>query len=108
MKVPYPHHLDKTPIVVTITDGIDGNGSPKVVATYEGRCRMHETSRYDRDPDGKLVRVEGKVFIGCDIAPSVRSLEGHVEVFGRKMNIYKASRPRNPDGSIHHTKLELI
>lgn len=33
---------------------------------------------------------------------------GEVTINGCKYEIYQASKPRNPDGSIHHTTLELI
>jgi len=108
MKLPYPKHLDVTPITVHIMDGIDGNGTPNEVAIYTGKCRLVEKTKTVRDPDGKMIQLEGKAYFGCDIAPSVSLLEGHVEVLGKEMKIYKASRPRNPDGSVHHTELELM
>lgn len=33
---------------------------------------------------------------------------GEVFVNGCKYEIYQASKPRNPDGSVHHTTLELM
>jgi len=107
-KLPYPHFLDVTPIVVNITEGIDGNGVPAVVLTYSGNCRYYEKAKTIRDADGKLIQLEGKVTIGCDIAPTVTLLKGHVTINGREMKIYKGKRPRNPDGSVNHTVLELI
>ncbi len=33
---------------------------------------------------------------------------GIVKINDRKYEIYQASKPRNPDGSVHHTTLELM
>ena len=34
--------------------------------------------------------------------------DGEVFINGSKYKIYLASKPRNPDGSVHHTTLELM
>ena len=108
IKLPYPAFLDVTDITVNLTDGIDGNGEPNIVDTFEGKCRLFEKAKTVRDPDGKLIQLEGRVTIGCDISPSVNVLEGNVIIAEREMKIYKGKRPRNPDGTVNHTVLELI
>jgi hypothetical protein len=108
MKLPYPKHMDNTPVVVSLTEGINANGAQNVVAIYDGKCRYVEKAVTVRDSEGKLIKLEGKAYIGCDIAPAVRLLEGHATINGKTMKIHKGSRPRNPDGSVHHTELELI
>lgn len=108
MNLPYPYYLEKTPITVTITEGLNGNGAPNTVATYNGKCRLEERAKTIRDADGKLIQLEGKAYIGCDIAPNAQLIEGHVSVLGKEFKIYKAKRLRNPDGTVHHTALELI
>ena len=108
MKLQYPKVLDKVPIVVSLTNGIGENGVPIVVATYSGKCYFHEKTKRIRNADGKLIELEGKAFFGCDIAPSVSLLEGYVRLPLKEFKIYKGSRPRNPDGTVHHTELELM
>jgi hypothetical protein len=109
LKLPYPTGLDVTTIAVNLTSGIDGNGVPNVVATYSGKCRYVEKAKTLRDPEGKMVRLEAKAYIGCDIAPLVTTtLRGNVTINGESKKIYRGYRPRNPDGTVHHTELELI
>jgi len=33
---------------------------------------------------------------------------GIVRIYGSEYQIYRSSKPRNPDGSVHHTTLELM
>ena len=106
-KLPYPY-TDKTPVEVILTDGINRDGKPKEVFRYIGSCTFSEKAKYTRNPDGKLIQLEGAIYIGKDIAPTQNLIEGSVIISNREYKIYKSSRPRNPDGSVHHTKLELI
>lgn len=107
-KLPYPN-TDTVDIIINLTGGgMDENGAPEFFEPIVTKCTLNESSLFIRDSDGKLIRLESKVYIRGDIAPGVLHLDGNVEVYGREFNIYRASRPRNPDGSVHHTKLELI
>lgn len=108
MKLPYPKSLDITPITVEMTNGINSDGEPNVDLVYEGKCRLVETTKTLRDADGKLIQLVAVAYIGCDIAPSKNLVSGSVTIFGNKFKIHNVSRPRNPDGSVHHTKLELM
>lgn len=108
MKLPYLKLFDNTPILVTLTDGIDENGAPNIATTFEGLCSFDEKAKTIRNSDGQLIRLEGRVSIGKDIAPELKIIEGSAVINGREYKIYKSSRPRNPDGSVHHTLLELI
>lgn len=52
--------------------------------------------------------MNAKAIIEGDIAPG-RDIEGYVMVEGTiKRSIHRAARPRNPDGSVYSTELELI
>ena len=55
----------------------------------------------------RLVTLSGTVIIEGDIYPN-KLIEGYIKVGDIKKDIYKSSRPRNPDGSIFSTELELI
>lgn len=107
MKLPYPN-IDNIPIKIILINGIDRNGVPKVIEEIETKCTLNEKNLYIRNADGKLIRLESRVYIGRDIAPEQMIIEGKVELGGKTYNIYRTARPRNPDGSVHHTKLELI
>ena len=45
-----------------------------------------------------------------DIAPGMENIAGYVEINGGKITrtIYRASRARNPDGTVNFTQLELM
>jgi hypothetical protein len=105
---PYPAFMDKTPVDITITNGISDDGSPNVIAEYSGKCFFDGSAKKVRNSDGSFMTLAGKIYIGCDIAPSVSFLEGHVEIFSKSFKIYKGSKLSNPDGTVHHSELELV
>jgi len=50
----------------------------------------------------------GKVIIKGDIAPSLKSVsDGVIIINGNSYEIYAGYRPRNPNGTIHHTEFEI-
>lgn len=108
MILPYPKHLDVTEVQIELQDGYNSDGTPKVIQIYTGKCRLVESSKYIRNADGKLIQLIGKIYIGEDIAPNLKVINGLVTINGNIYQINSCSRPRNPDGSVHHTKLELI
>jgi len=60
------------------------------------------------DAERRLVQLNAKAIIEGDAAPG-RDIEGYVMVEGAmKRVIYRASRPRNPDGTVFSTELELM
>ncbi len=118
----YPAFADVTPAKVQITDGLDADGKPVVVLEWEGLCNYSEKERTVTDRDGHKIRLGAVLHTGHDIAATLygRSVygkdpygsrpivSGKVEICGRVWNIYHASRPRNPDGTVNHTRLELM
>jgi hypothetical protein len=108
MRLPYLKSWDNTPVVISITEGIGENGEPNVVATYTGNCCYNEKSKTVRTADGQLIQLNAVLTVGCDIASDVPVLAGEVEVAGKTWKIHSGSRGRNPDGTVHHTKLELM
>ena len=99
---------DKTPVTVTITKDTDEDGVPIVVATYVGKCNLSGKTKYTKSSDGTWIRLAGVLTIGKDIAPEFDVVEGYVTLGLTTCKIYGGSRPRNPDGTINHTRLELI
>lgn len=108
MKLPYLKFWDNTPITVSMTSGMDENGEEKVVGVFSGLCNYNQKNTTRLDADGQLVTLNGTVYMEGDIFPDLPYITGKVVVDGNEWNIYTASRPANPDGTIHHTKIELI
>ena len=108
-KLPYPRFLANTQVTVTITEGLTEDGESDVKLIYEGKCIYDEKSRQVLDAERRLVRLSAKAIIEGDLYPGL-DLEGFVEVAGSgvKRSIFRAARPRNPDGSVYSTELELI
>ena len=99
---------DKTPLTVSITQGVSEEGQPLVVSTFVGKCNYSEKTKYAQSSDGVWIRLAGRLTIGQDIAPAVAVLEGYVTLGATTCKIHGGSRPRNPDGTVNHTSLELI
>lgn len=108
MKLPYPKFLDKVHVTISLTDGNDNQGVPVVVETIETKCTFNEYIQHKKSVDGSIVIVVGKVLIGGDIAESIAWLEGYLVINSKTYLIHKGIRTRNPDGSVHHTELELM
>jgi len=108
MKLPYFKFWDVTPVVVTITSGVTEDGLPKEVVSYEGKCNFDTKSKYAQNSDGTWIRLAGILTIGKDIAPDFVVVEGYVTLGSITCKIFGGSKPLNPDGTVNHTKLELI
>lgn len=104
----YPKHLDVTEVKIELLDGINKDGSPKVIGTYEGKCRFNEKTKRVMNENGKLIQLEAKLYIGCDIAPAQPIIEGKAIINEREYQIYRSARPRDITGKVCFTKLELI
>ena len=108
MKLPYLRMWDNTPVTVSITQGTSEEGQPLVVSTYVGKCNYSEKTKYAQSSGGIWIRLAGTLTIGQDIVPEVPVLEGYVTLGSLTCKIYGGTRPRNPDGTVNHTRLELI
>lgn len=108
MRLAYPKWLDRTPVTVVITAGQDEDGTPLEVCRWDGKCRMAESTCTAVDKDGRRISLQAVLYICGDIAPDQPVLSGYVELQGKRWQIQQARRPRNPDGSVNHTKLEVV
>jgi hypothetical protein len=109
MKFPYLSQWDNAKCKVFITDTKPSeNGDFPIINTYEGGCNFSEKSRTVRSNNGQYVRLSSVLHIKGDIAPNLPEFTGSVEVNGKTLKIETADRPRNPDGTVHHTRLGLI
>lgn len=102
-------------------EGLSEEGEPLTSLNLEKeKCRFVEKTKTIITADGQKVELVGKVILLGDIAPNIKKIsggevsniitiiDGKEIVNESKYEIYQASRPRNPDGSVHHTTLELM
>lgn len=91
-------------------EGLSEEGEPLTSLNLENqKCRFVEKTKTVITADGQKVELVGKVILLGDIAPNIKKISGgEVIINDSKYKIYLASRPRNPDGSVHHTTLELM
>lgn len=106
VKLPFPKWILNTPLNIYQTY-INEDGEPEEKLIYEGKCSYDEKSKQTLDAERRLVTLSGKVIVEGDINPD-KLIEGYIKIGELKKDIYKSSRPRNPDGSVFSTELELI
>ena len=111
MKFPYLSQWDNAECKISISDVKPSqNGDFPTIFTYEGGCNLSEKSQMVRSTDGAYVKVNCVLHIKGDIAPSLAKFSGKATIQGKdgEMLIETVDRPRNPDGTVHHTRLGLI
>ena len=111
-KLPFPDFLCKTPCEIRLyTDNVTEDGDKEI---YKGglkniKCIWSEASKRVYDKDGKVTVLSGKVIVKGDVAPKLKSVSsGIIVINDNEMLIHFASRPRNPDGTVHHTEFNVI
>lgn len=104
---PFPRFLVRTPIQVSIDKGLDKNGEPNLEPIYNGKCIYDEKSKRVLDAERRLVQLSARAIIEGDIFPG-QDIQGVVLIGGVERIIFRSSRPRNPDGTVYSTELELM
>ena len=109
-ELPFPDWLLNTDYSLSLnSEGISEDGEPIKGITDEGKCIFSEKSKRIINSEGKQILLVGKVIMKGDIAPSLKTVsDGVITINGRQYEIYAGYRPRNPNGTIHHTELELM
>ncbi|SEU32717.1 hypothetical protein [Paenibacillus sp. NFR01] len=105
-KLPYPRWINNATVQVVSTE-LSEDGEPVETPLYAGPANYDEKSKQVMDAERRLVRLSGKVIIEGDIAPG-QQIEGLVRVGGVERTIFRSERPKNPDGSVFSTELELM
>jgi hypothetical protein len=105
-KFPFPRWLLNTPVKIYQT-ALNEDGEPAETLLYDGKAIYDEKTKKTLDKERKLVDLTGKVIVEGDINPD-KVIEGYVLVGEVKQNIYRSMRPRNPDGTIFSTELDLM
>ncbi len=106
-KLFYPSYWDTLPIEIYIVE-MNEDGEEVITKSWSGRCNFSETNKRVQNEKGLWVHLSGVVHIKGDIFPSCPVISGYVVFNGKKITISHASRPRNPDGTVNHTCLELL
>lgn len=103
-----PPKLFNTKCHININETISEDGEPLYEHLYEGNCIVIDKVKTVMDPEKRIMRLEGTIILDGDIMPDVIIATGEVLFNGISKKIYRCYKPRNPDGSVHHTELELI
>ena len=107
--LPFPDFLLNTDYSLVLNEeGVTEDGAPKEKFETSGKCIFSEKAKRIIDADGKQITLLCKAIIKGDVAPSLKTVsDGTFTVNGNTYEIYAGYRPRNPDGTIHHTEFEL-
>lgn len=105
-KLPFPKWILKTPVKVYQTNTSE-DGEPVEQLLFDGLCFHEEKMRQKLDKERRLVTLSGKVVIPGDINPDTL-IEGLVKFGEIERPIFSAIRPKNPDGTVFSTELELM
>lgn len=105
----FPDWLLNTDYSISLNEeGVSEEGAPIGTFTDTGKCIWSEKNKRIIDSEGKQITLLGKVIIKGDIAPSLKSIsDGVITINGCSYEIHAGYRPRNPNGTVHHTMLEV-
>lgn len=108
-KLPFPDWLLNTDYQISLNqNGISEDGEPISAFASKGKCIFSEKAKRIIDSEGKQITLLGKVIVKGDIAPELKDVsDGAITINGRSYEIWAGYRPRNPDGTIHHTMFEV-
>lgn len=99
--IPPPWILN-TPIqIIAEIDGEDGV-EEKVI--FDGKAYYEEGVRRVVNENKQIVELSGLAIVYDNIAFD----KAFIRIDGKDRAIYRTSRPRNPDGSIYSTEMELM
>lgn len=87
--------------VIAEVDSEDGVTDEVV---FSGKAYYEEGVRRVVNENKQIVELSGVVIV----YENIEFKRAYVEIYGTKRAIYRTSRPRNPDGSIYSTEMELM
>lgn len=108
-KLRYPEFADVTPATIVLDGEPTQDGSDSPALTWTGNVNLSEKGRRVQDKDGRWVSLACVIHVKGDIFPGTEFKGGRVTVgdyTNREIVNYK--RPRNPDGTVNHTRIEVI
>lgn len=105
MKLSFPDWCLVTPVKVYAEVAGEDGISEKLI--FDGNCNFSEKSRTTLNEQKQVVTLSGKALLKGDIYPG-KLIKGYIELDGVKRTIYRSRKPRNPDGSVYSTELDLM
>lgn len=106
---PIPKSLLVTDVrIVLYSPELNEDGEPITISDAMYKCIWSDKRRHTYDKEKRIIELEGSIIVDGDVSPDTRSTDGYAVINGEKLKIYKVKRARNPDGSVHHTTLDLI
>lgn len=108
-KLPFPDWLLNTDYSLVLNDScISEDGEPINAFETNGKCIFSEKSKRIIDSEGKQITLLGRIIIKGDVAPLIKNIsDGVITINGCSYEIHTGNRPRNPNGTIHHTSFEI-
>lgn len=108
-KLPFPDELLVTDYSLSLNqEGISEDGEPISALSVTGKCIFGEKAKRIIDSDGTQITLLGKVIIKGDVAPDIPNVaDGNITINNHTYEIHTGYRPRNPDGTVHHTMFEV-
>jgi hypothetical protein len=114
-KLSFPKFLAGVPCVISVySGGLGEDGSPSGEVVWSGKCVFNEKSESDARGDRLAVKSLGSVYVEGDTAPDITGSDGGTITLypgtekEAKMRVWRVEKPRNPDGTVNHTKFYLI
>lgn len=105
-KLPFPKWILNTSLKIYQT-ALNENGGQDKTLLFDGKAFYDEKTKQTLDKDRRLITLTGKVIVPGDINPD-KVIQGYVQVGDAKKDIFRAARPRNPDGTVFSTELDLM
>ena len=95
--------------IVIYSDEISEDGGFNEVLSINKQCIYQEKTEKRLEPNGKERILNGIILVKGDLNPNIKTLSmGKVKIESKEYTIHKGYRIFNPDGTVNHTKLEII
>lgn len=97
-----PQFLQNTDI--TIVEEIDGEDGVEDKIIFSGKGYYEESIKRVLNENKQLIELSGVAIVYKNISYN----KAYIKINDKKRIIYSTSRPRNPDGTVYATEMELI
>ena len=95
--------------IVIYSDEISEDGGFNEVLSINKQCIYQEKTEKRLEPNGKEIILNGIILVKGDLNPNIKTLSiGKVKIESKEYTIHKGYRIFNPDGTVNHTKWEII
>lgn len=89
---------------VSVLAEVDSEDGVTSEIVYSGLAYYEEGVRRVVNENKQIVELSGIVIV----YENIEFKRAYIEVNGVKRSIYRTTRPRNPDGSVYSTEMELM